>query len=677
LLGAAVNANQPNQTFQINYTDGTSVTVTQSISLWTAPQNYAGESIAISAAYTDTSAGTNNPGEPANLYGYVLGLNNSKTVQSITLPNNPDVIVLAMSLANAPTAVSLTSVFNRAGIYTDGSSYSGGLDGGGYAYSAAQLGSSQIWDSIQFKFGPSNANDVINCAGQTITLPTNRYTSLFMLATGVNANQPSQSFTVTYTDGTTAQIVQSMSDWINVTGYSNQFTAVTMSYRLFDGSINSASTHLYGYLFPLNNTKTVRTFKLPSNANVNVLAITLANTPLPVSLQSNYNRAGIYTDGTSFGSSAGLDDDGSALSATLLGPSETWHNVLLDYGVANVTNVISAAGQTVALPQGQYSSLLMLGVAVNGSQASQSFLVTYTNGATSPFVVSLSDWVTPQGYGGETTVVQMGYRDSSGGSKGSPAVNVYGYQLNLNSNNVVQSIRLPTDSDVEVLAISLSNFTAVLPEAPVITSQPASLVVSNGYPAAFSVTAIGSPALHYQWLDNSVALTNGGNISGATTSALTLSTTSTNDAGSYSVIVSNAYGAVNSAVVTLTIGLPPSITNQPISLTVTNGSPAIFTVGASGVPPFAYQWQMNGTNLSDGANITGSVTSTLTLAAAGANDAGSYDVIITNGYGSVTSSVVALNVYFFSNPPRKTATPSTFPGRPLPDWFIRCNIPST
>jgi len=39
-------------------------------------------------------------------------------------------------------------------------------------------------------------------------------------------------------------------------------------------------------VFPLNNTKIVQSLKLPTDANVDVLAVTLANAPLPVSLQS-------------------------------------------------------------------------------------------------------------------------------------------------------------------------------------------------------------------------------------------------------------------------------------------------------------------------------------------------------------------------------------------------------
>jgi hypothetical protein len=555
LLGAAVNASQPDQMFQINYTDASAVTEMQSVSVWTAAQSYAGESIAISTGYTDTSGGANNPGAPVNLYGYVLGLNDSKTLQSITLPNNTNVVLLAMSAANAPTALPLASVFNRIGIYNDGTSYAstGGLDGDGYAYSSIQLGPSQVWDSAQFTFGPPNANDAVRCEAQTIALPANRYTSVLMLGTGVNGNQLSQSFTVTYTDGTTAPFVQSLSDWVDVTAYSNQVPAVTMPYRLFTGTANSSDANLFGYLFPLNNTKTVKSLKLPNDANADVLAVSLANTPLPVSLQSNFNRAGIDTDGTKFASGAGLDDDGSALSANLLGATQTWHNTLFEFGPANQTNVVSAAAQTIALPQGQYSALLMLAVAVNGSQPDQSFTVTYTNGATSTFATGISDWVTPQNYSDETKVVTMGYRDSSGGSQGSPGVYVYGYSFALNSSYVVKSLKLPNDSDVEVLAVSLSNYTAALPEGPAIATQPDSLTVTNGQTAGLSVMATGTPPLHYQWQLNGAGLTDGGNIAGSSSAALTLSAAGATNAGSYDVVITNLYGTVTSSVVTLNV----------------------------------------------------------------------------------------------------------------------------
>jgi hypothetical protein len=92
------------------------------------------------------------------------------------------------------------------------------------------------------------------------------------------------------------------------------------------------------------------------------------------------------------------------------------------------------------------------------------------------------------------------------------------------------------------------------------------------------------------------------------------------------------------------VAVPPVISAQPPGEIVTNGSPAYFPVGVSGAVPLFYQWQRNGTNLTDGGNISGSSTNALSLNAATATDGGNYSVIITSTYGSVTSSTVTLTV---------------------------------
>ncbi|HEY3863716.1 MAG TPA: protease pro-enzyme activation domain-containing protein [Verrucomicrobiae bacterium] len=662
-LGAAVNASQPSQTFQVNYTDGSSSTFTQSISVWTAAQNYAGESVAVSGGYANTSAGSRNPSMPVNLYGYALPLNDTRTLASVTLPNNTNVLILAMEAANVPTPVSLAPYFNDTGIYTDGTSFGGasGLGNGAYSYSANALGSTVIWDSVQFNLGPPNTRNVIECASQTIALPTNHYTSMLILASGANANQVSQSFLLTYTDGTSTTISQSISYWVSPTAYASQFIADTMTYRLQQGSVSSASIYVYGYLIPVNNTKSVQSLKLPSNANVDILALSMANTPLPVSLQASYNRAGLFNNGTAF-STSGFDNDGNSLSATLLGSMTSWHNSTFEYGLPNVNNVVSGAGQVVTLPPCQASSMLVLAASVNGSQAGQGFKVTYTNGATSSFSQNMSDWASPQSYAGESTVVTMPYRLSTSGSQEGPTVYLFGYTFPLASGNVVQSLTLPNNGNMEVVAVTLSNFTAAVPERPIIapSSEPQSVAVTNGSPATFAVTAIGTPILTYQWQKNGVTLPNGGNVTGATANSMTLTTVSTNDAASYTVVVSNPFGSIISSIATLTIVTGPSITNQPLPLTVTNGSPAVFTVGATGTPPLFCQWQVNSTNLSDGGIIAGSTSATLTLLDADATNAGLYDVVITNAYGSVTSSPVALSLAFLLQSAAQNGNTVTF-----------------
>ncbi len=97
VLGTAVNGNQASQPFKVTYSDGTSATFTQSLSDWRTPQQYTGETTAVATAYRDQSNGTKES-RTYNLYGYSFALNPAKTVSSITLPNDRNVVVLAMTL---------------------------------------------------------------------------------------------------------------------------------------------------------------------------------------------------------------------------------------------------------------------------------------------------------------------------------------------------------------------------------------------------------------------------------------------------------------------------------------------------------------------------------------------------------------------------------------------------
>src|SRR5436190_14196203 len=72
---------------------------------------------------------------------------------------------------------------------------------------------------------------------------------------------------------------------------------------------------------------------------------------------------------------------------------------------------------------------------------------------------------------------------------------------------------------------------------PDITQSPASHTRIEGQSVTFTVSAAGATALSYQWQKDGVDLANGGNVSGATSSALRISNLTVSDAGSYSVIV--------------------------------------------------------------------------------------------------------------------------------------------
>ena len=210
-------------------------------------------------------------------------------------------------------------------------------------------------------------------------------------------------------------------------------------------------------------------------------------------------------------------------------------------------------------------------------------------------------------------------------------------------------------------------FTLAIVSPPVITTQPVNQTVFEGATAAFTVGTASNALMFYQWQqDNGSYLTNltdGGNITGATTNTVTVSNVSAANEGAYSVTVSNAAGTATSVGAFLTI-IPwrPVIIQQPVSQTVLPGAPATFTVAAVGTHPFSYRWQLNGTNLTDNGNISGSSTASLTVGNVTAPNTGTYTVVVSNALGTATSTGAALNTIPVTAPGVTLTTLSSFTG---------------
>jgi uncharacterized repeat protein (TIGR02543 family) len=210
-----------------------------------------------------------------------------------------------------------------------------------------------------------------------------------------------------------------------------------------------------------------------------------------------------------------------------------------------------------------------------------------------------------------------------------------GYITGIPNTNGVFVVRLTASDNSRPDRTVSTNLTLTIVPAvtltpPTITTQPASQSVAAGANVTFSVVAGGSAPLRYQWRFNA------GSIAGATNASYTINNVQTNQAGNYSVLVSNAAGNVTSANATLTVQPPavaPSITTQPQSQTIIAGQTATFTVAATGTTPLAYQWLFNS------ASITGASSSSFN-----ATQAGNYQAVVANSAGSVTSLVANLTV---------------------------------
>ena len=188
---------------------------------------------------------------------------------------------------------------------------------------------------------------------------------------------------------------------------------------------------------------------------------------------------------------------------------------------------------------------------------------------------------------------------------------------------------------------------------PEIIRQPGSQAVALGSNATLRVEASGTVPLHYQWRFNGNALP------GKTNSTLLVARAQPTNAGGYSVVVTNRFGALTSAVATLTVVVPPQITLQPANQSVNTtfsdgvvtGPTVLFIVEATGTEPLAYQWLYNGAPIATNrGRVSGAGTATLTIENAQSSDAGRYSVLVSNVAARVSSSNAVLLVNGLATP---------------------------
>jgi PKD repeat protein len=181
---------------------------------------------------------------------------------------------------------------------------------------------------------------------------------------------------------------------------------------------------------------------------------------------------------------------------------------------------------------------------------------------------------------------------------------------------------------------------------PTILTQPVSQTVASGGTATFTVVASGSPTPTVRWYRD------GQTWDGWTGSSITIYGATSNDAGTYTAVVTNSGGSVTSSPATLSIGTtttpppppPPTdssapvITTQPVSQIASWGSTVTFSVAASGNPTPTVRWYRNGQTWD------GWTGSSITISGLTSNDSGTYTAVVSNSAGSVTSVPASLSV---------------------------------
>ncbi len=167
---------------------------------------------------------------------------------------------------------------------------------------------------------------------------------------------------------------------------------------------------------------------------------------------------------------------------------------------------------------------------------------------------------------------------------------------------------------------------------PVIASQPEDATVVAGEMSSFSMTTTGSEPFQYQWRFN------GATVSNATNETFTITNSQPVHAGNYSLVISNAFGSITSAIAALTVNVPPFINVQPQSQFADQATNVTFFVDTTGTAPLSFQWRFKGVE------ISGATMSTYTRTNVQVGDGGDYSVLITNIAGSILSSNAILTV---------------------------------
>ena len=276
----------------------------------------------------------------------------------------------SLAAAAVPIPVNLAPVANVWAIATEGKAVQhNGIDGNGNAYSGNLLGAAVTWSGTTFTIGaPDVADAVVNVS---VPLPAGSFTALQLLATGVDGNQLTQKFVVTYTDGTSATLTQNLSDWWTSQKYPGEAVAVAMPRRVtLNGTVGAGNYSLYAYSLPLDSSKTVKTLTLPANVHVAVLAVSLipvvtsipttATVGLSWTAPTQNSDGSALTDlkgfniyqGTSPTALAKVGTANAGVSAYATAPlvPGTYYFAVTSFNSANVESAQSAVVSTVVAP---------------------------------------------------------------------------------------------------------------------------------------------------------------------------------------------------------------------------------------------------------------------------------------------------------------------------------------
>ncbi|GEM_PF-2394722 len=184
---------------------------------------------------------------------------------------------------------------------------------------------------------------------------------------------------------------------------------------------------------------------------------------------------------------------------------------------------------------------------------------------------------------------------------------------------------------------------------PVVNLQPADTIAVLSNVAVFEVGATNASAYQWQWRANANStwadVTAAEGTGGTTDSFTTIATTAQMNGYQYRVVLTNTCGTTLSSIIptdsaTLTICMPPVVTQQPADTVVLLGNTAVFEIAATNVSTYQWQWRANANGAWADVTATegtgGTTDSFTTIATTAQMNGYQYRVVLTNSCGSTT-----------------------------------------
>jgi streptogramin lyase len=433
-----------------------------------------------------------------------LTLGSGPTYFTVTATNFAGVSSIASHQVDASGNTIPKQLHRGIGITTDGvPATDSGFNGSGNTYSweamgdsasgGARSGATLVSGDLAIDIGSPNQPEFTKAAGQDIEV-TGSGSLLTLAGAAVNGGQTNQQFTLTFTDGSTATWTQSLSDWCDPSAYANESIISTQPYlNTASGGTDATTNHIYSYGYILPEGKTLKSITLPNNPNVRILGVAFSDSPA-VYFSWDWNAYGLVVANNQVPNSQGFDGhgnyynanyDGSGLGVEVSSNSNfdymqiTWNGATFNLGPApnhysqsnnrdGNNNFVQADGQIIDVVSGDFSTLLMIGAAANGSQTDQPITLTFTDGSTTTWTQTFTDWANSNGNKdnsppsaaeleatNEALVATTTWVNQVGNNR--PGYNrfVYGYSFDIPAGKTLASITLPGNRNVGILGMAL------------------------------------------------------------------------------------------------------------------------------------------------------------------------------------------------------------------------------